>query len=123
MTRANFTRKTKREALERSGGLCEARGRLYNLNLGVRCNLPLSNGVEFDHIILDANSKDNSLRNCFAICIPCHRWKTAKHDIPLAAKTLRQQDTHKGIRKSSQPMPGSKASGWKKKMNGEVVRR
>lgn len=99
MTRREFTKQTKREALRRSGGKCEAVGAMYGLDPGRRCNAPLGYGVEFDHVILDANSKDNSLENCAAVCIKCHKWKTAKHDTPLAAKTVRQQDKNDGIDK------------------------
>lgn len=99
--RNEFTKATKRDALKRSGGLCEAVGPMYGLPVGQRCNASLSYGVEFDHVILDANSKDNSLENCAAACIKCNRWKTAKHDIPLAAKTVRQRDKNAGIRKAS----------------------
>jgi hypothetical protein len=124
MNRHEFTKPTKRAALQRSHLVCEAVGKTYGLLLGQRCGANLSYGVEFDHVILDANSKDNSLENCAAVCVRCHRWKSAKHDTPLAAKTVRQQDMARGIKKrSSRPMPGSKASGLKKCMNGEVVRR
>ncbi len=124
MPRRNFTKPTKREALKRSGGLCEAVGTLYGLEEGKRCNAPLSYGVEFDHIDLDANSKDNSLENCAAVCPSCHKFKTAKIDVPKAAKTLRQQDKNNGIRaRKGRPMAGTKASGWKQKMSGEWVRR
>jgi hypothetical protein len=98
MSRREFTKVTKREALKRSGGICEAVGGWYGLGEGERCNTLLSKGVEFDHIDLDANSKDNSLENCAAVCIPCHKFKTAYHDIPTAAKTVRQQDQHLGIK-------------------------
>lgn len=98
MARRNFTKKTQREALARSGGSCEAVGAWYGLEPGRRCCAPLSKGVEYDHIDLDANSKDNSLENCAAVCIPCHEIKTRTHDIPVAAKTLRQQDQHRGVR-------------------------
>jgi hypothetical protein len=99
MTRAEFSKPTRREALRRSSGFCEAVGTLYGLEPGHRCNADLSYGVEFDHIDLDANSKDNSLENCSAVCVKCHRFKTAHHDIPRAAKTLRQQDKNNGIRR------------------------
>jgi hypothetical protein len=62
--------------------------------------------VEYDHIDLDANSKDNSLGNCAAVCIPCHRFKTAKHDTPKAAKTLRQQDKARGVTRPKQSIRG-----------------
>lgn len=96
--RAEFSKATKRAALKRSGGLCEASGALYGLARGKRCEAFLSYGCEFDHVILEANSHDNSLENCAAVCIKCHRHKTAKHDTPTAAKTLRQQDRHLGIK-------------------------
>ncbi len=112
MSRREFSKATKREALRRSGMLCEAAGKMYGLPEGKRCNAPLSHGVEFDHVILDANSKDNSLENCASVCMRCHRYKTTKHDIPVAAKTLRQQDKHLGIRKPKsrgfQRPPGTK---------------
>lgn len=92
MPRAEFSTKTKREAFKRSEQKCEAVGAWYGLEDGKRCNADLSYGVEFDHLVLDANSKDNSLANCRAVCIPCHRFKTQKHDVPLAAKTKRQAD-------------------------------
>ena len=100
MSRAEFSKPTKRLALRRSGHLCEAVGSMYGLAVAQRCNAPLAYGVEFDHVILDANSKDNSLENCAAVCVKCHRWKSARHDTPLAAKTLRQQDKARGIKKS-----------------------
>lgn len=121
--RREFTKQTKRDALQRSGGRCEAIGAMYGIDFGRRCNAPLSCGVEFDHVILDANSKDNSLENCAAVCIKCHKIKTARHDIPVAAKTMRQRDRHLGIKKAHHPMPGSRASKWKRLMDGTVVPR
>jgi hypothetical protein len=118
MSRAEFRAKTKREALRRSEGLCEALGEWYGLAPRQRCNAPLSFGVNFDHIILDANSKDNSLENCAAVCVRCHAWKTANKDIPLAAKTQRQQDKARGIKKNKRPW-----SIFRKRMNGTVERR
>lgn len=97
MPRREFTKATKRLALARSGGNCEAVGAWYGLEPGRRCGASLGAGVEFDHIVLDANSKDNSLANCAAVCPKCHRFKTAKLDTPTAAKTLRQQDRNRGI--------------------------
>jgi len=98
MPRREFTKQTKRDALRRSEQHCEAVGFMYGLDVGKRCNAPLAYGVEFDHVILDANSKDNSLENCAAVCVKCHKHKTRTHDIPKAAKTLRQQDKARGIK-------------------------
>lgn len=115
--RAEFSKATKRAALERSGGRCEAVGKLYGFKSGLRCGWPLHYGVEFDHINLEANSHDNSLTNCQAICRECHGVKTAKHDIPKAAKTLRQQDKHRGIKKAS--TFAKRVDPWGKRFRGE----
>lgn len=89
--RREFTSKTRKQALKRSGLICEASGSFYGLPEGQRCTRNLGDGVEYDHLILDANSHDNSLENCRAVCPKCHAWKTANRDTPTAAKTARQQ--------------------------------
>lgn len=121
MARAEFTKATRRAARERSGGRCEAVGDWYGLPVGQRCNMPLSHGVEFDHIDLDANSHDNSLANCCACCTRCHDYKTRTRDIPLAAKTQRQFDKAHGIKKRStfpKAPPGYDA--WHRRMRTET---
>jgi 5-methylcytosine-specific restriction endonuclease McrA len=102
MSRNEFTQKTKKAALKRSEMRCEAIGAMYGLEPGKRCVTDISGGVQFDHIVLDANSKDNSIENCAAVCIKCHRWKTANHDVPMAAKTVRQMEKHIGLKRPKQ---------------------
>ena len=121
MARKEFTKPTRRDALKRSGGTCEAGSvapaEWYGLPAGERCGNDLARGVHFDHIDLDANSKDNSLSNCAAVCTKCHAWKTAKRDIPIAARTVRQRDKHTGIRSGRgfpKPPPGYNA--WTRKI-------
>ena len=117
MTRAEFSKATKRAAYLRSEGWCEAVGKWYGMPLNKRCSaLLISSDIQYDHIVLDANSHDNSLENCAAVCSKCHRWKTAHHDIPLAAKTLRQQDKHRGIKGPKRTWPSRKiqSSQWGK---------
>lgn len=54
----------------------------------------------------------------------CHRAHTAKIDQPRIAKTARQGQKGKGVRPSPrQTIPGSRASGWKHKVNGTWERR
>jgi hypothetical protein len=118
-----FPKPIKRAALERSGGRCEATGELYGYLPGVRCDANLAYGVEFDHAILWANSRDSSLGNCVCVCPSCHKFKTANHDTPKAAKTVRQRDKHSGIRSEKAPMPGSRKSKWKRTMDGRTVER
>ncbi|MFA7256955.1 MAG: HNH endonuclease signature motif containing protein [Kiritimatiellales bacterium] len=89
--RREFTGKTRKAALARSGGVCEASSSWYGLPDGMRCTNVLSLvGVQYDHVILDANSKDNSLENCAAVCPKCHSFKTRRVDTPTAAKTVAQ---------------------------------
>lgn len=96
MSRSEFTRKTRQEALKRSEMLCEAVGIRYGLDAGKRCNAPLGYGVDFDHVIADSHGGDNSLDNCAAICKQCHKHKTAKYDTPVAAKLKRIEAKHNG---------------------------
>ena len=123
MTRQEFPKSVKREALKRSDFLCEARGELYGLAEGIRCGAPLTNGVHFDHVNPDANGGQPTLENCAAICPLCHKFKT-KNDVARIAKMKRQRDRNQGIkRRKGPPMMGSRDSLFKRKMDGTVERR
>lgn len=101
--RYEFSKQTKREALQRSGKLCEAVGPVYGLPPGQRCNAPLDGGVEFDHYPAPATDKgSDTLENCVATCKTCHRFKTSSYDVPMQAKGKRVSDKHLGIRRPSQ---------------------
>lgn len=95
--RKEFSKAVKREALLRSGGLCEAVGPLYGLEPGQRCNVNLAYGVHFDHVNADSNGGEPTLENCAAVCPQCNMFKAHKHDTPRAAKVKRQYDKHNGI--------------------------
>ena len=111
--RQEFSRKTMAEAFDRAKGKC-----ICGVKLSVRT------GIHYDHIIPDAVDGGNSVENCQPLCKSCHGVKTAKSDVPEIARTKRVRDKHIGaFKKSGRPMPGSKASGIKKKMNGQVERR
>ncbi|HLO78157.1 MAG TPA: HNH endonuclease signature motif containing protein [Magnetospirillum sp.] len=122
MTR-DFSKPVKRAALERAGNRCEAVGPLYGLPEGVRCNADLGYGFDFDHVDLWANSRDSSLDNVACVCRTCHRHKTARHDVPKAAKTVRQRDKANGIRSSRAVIPGSRKSKWKRTLDGRTIAR
>jgi len=98
MSRTEFSKPTKRLALERSQMRCEAVGAVYGLEAGLRCSVSLAAGVDFDHVTADALGGNNSLENCAAVCIKCHRWKTSKNDVPKAAKVKRVSDKANGIK-------------------------
>lgn len=112
--RVEFSGKIRVAAFERCKGRCESCG------LKIR----LGNGPEFDHSTPDAVGGAVTLENCVVLCRTCHSVKTAKTDVPEIAKTKRIYKKAIGAeRKKSRPMPGSKASGWKKKIDGTTVRR
>lgn len=75
-----------------------------------------------DHVISLVNGGENRECNLAPACRNCCYKKTAE-DVAEKSKVRQKRSKHLGITKSSNPMPGSKDSGWKKKMNGETVRR
>ncbi len=112
--RAEFTRKTKIAAWERDGGRCRH---------GCGRKLRPGDRIEYDHIIRCELEPDNSLENCQVLCGACHDYKTHKVDAPAAAKSRSVRAKHIGAHKPKRPMPGSRASGLKKRLDGTVVPR
>ncbi len=124
MKRKEFSIRVKRQAIERSEGRCEGVGGLYGLPPGVRCNAPLTRGVEFDHYPVRASDGgDNTLDNCVAVCRVCHRHKTRMVDLPAIAKAKRIADRHVGIRRSGRTFLSNRMGPLKRKLNGTVERR
>jgi len=112
MARREFTARVKVAAYERSGGFCEA------------CSCRLQVGrIHYDHRIPDALGGEPTFENCAVLCTHCHSAKTTGEDVPRISKMKRQRAAHLGAKTTKRPMPGSRASGFKKKMNGEVVKR
>jgi 5-methylcytosine-specific restriction endonuclease McrA len=74
-----------------------------------------------DHIVAVVNGGENRERNLQTLCGPCHGFKT-KADVSEKAKVYAVKAKHLGVKKSSRPMPGSKASGIRKRMSGAVER-
>jgi 5-methylcytosine-specific restriction endonuclease McrA len=98
VTRLEFTKPTRRDALKRSGQICEAVGARYGLKPDTRCTNKLSYGVEFHHDTEAEMGGDNSLQNCVAVCIPCHRFVTKKF-IKELRHSDRVRDRNSGITK------------------------
>jgi hypothetical protein len=90
------------------------------VEIKMTCGRPLGEGVEFDHIKRCEITPDNSVENCRPLCPVCHRIKTTL-DAKAAAKGRRIRGENKP--KRSRPIPGSKSSSLKKKMDGTVVYR
>ncbi len=88
------------------------------------CTRPIDEKVRpaIDHIIALCNGGENRESNLQLLCVsPCHAQKT-KSDVGEKSTVYRKRLKDRGIRRPSR-FPGSKDSGWKKCMNGEVVRR
>ena len=79
---------------------------------------------DIDHILPLALGGTNEPNNLQILCRSCHRTKTTHYDVPRIAKTKRLKAQHLGARApSTRPIPGSRRSPWKRKMDGRVVRR
>ena len=124
-SRRNFTSETKRLAVIRSGGICEchllAKAGVPGFMLD-GCGLSIGVGnCFFEHVNTSWHSGDNSLDNAAVLTRTCWRNKTRTYDLPKIAKTKRQQNMRFGIKSDSgQPIPGSKRSVFRKKVNGTV---
>lgn|SRR5574341_116480 len=108
--RAEFPAKVRAAAFLRADGKCEI------------CHAKIVGRAEYDHIIPDGLGGTPDLDNCQVTCSKCHRLKTSSEDVPRIAKAKRQQRSHIGA-KAKRPFPGSKASSWKKRMDGTTERR
>lgn len=88
------------------------------------CKASLVNRVwHADHVIPLAMGGADAMSNLQPLCLACHRDKTGR-DLTHIAKAKRIEARRKGVRKRvSRPLPGGKSSPWKRKINGEVVRR
>jgi len=111
VSRREFSTAVKRDAAARANGKCEECG----------ARLPYG-GFHFDHVIPDGLGGEPTLDNCAVLCLPCHRAKTSKVDVPRIAKTKRNRDLAQGIRKPSR-MAGAKNSPFKQKIGGGWVDR
>lgn len=80
-------------------------------------------GFDLDHHIPLEIGGDDTEANLRPLCRPCHRLKTAG-DMTDIARAKRRRARHIGAKApSSRPIPGSRASGLRKRMDGIVERR
>ena len=115
MTRREFPKSVKDAAWKRCQGQCEHKD----------CTRQLErHEAEFDHILACGLGGGATLENCAVLCIEHHKQKTAQEDIWRMAKADRaNRKLVLGQKRKSRPIPGSKASGWRKRMDGRVERR
>ena len=119
MARREFRKTVLRAALALADGRCEGA-----LTDGGRCPCEIQVGrFHYDHIIPAALTEDASLENCQVLCRPCHAAKTVI-DVGVIARVQRVRDRHAGIANlHRRPLPGSKASPFKRLIGGGVIRR
>lgn len=77
---------------------------------------------DLDHKVALINGGEHRESNLFPALRDKHRQKTAE-DVAEKAATARVRSKHIGIKKARNPMPGSKASPYRKRMDGTVERR
>lgn len=111
--RREFPNAVKAQAHLRAGGCCELCKSGIKLRVG---------DIFYDHRIPDGLGGEPTLENCQVLCRSHHDTKTRKHDVPNIAKVKRIRARAAGIRKRS-TFSCSRDSEFKKKLNGEVVRR
>jgi hypothetical protein len=98
LDRLEFTKQTKREAYDRSRGICEC-FLCPQLRRPEGCGRPLGiANTYYEHIVQDGIRQDNSLDNCAVLTKTCWQEKTAMHDLPTIAKSNRVRDRARGIR-------------------------
>lgn len=110
-TRHEFSLKVKTAASIRAAGSCEECGRRL-----------FTGDWHYDHDIPDALGGEPTIQNCRVLCRSCHVVKTTKADIPRIAKANRNYRKAHNIRKQSR-FPCARTSPWKKKVDGNIVRR
>lgn len=124
--RREFTDKQKVEIFQRANGHCE--------NPACRRKIVGRLTPNYDHIIPDAvadKSKPLTAKDGQLLCSDCHAVKTneqnagpaSRGDKTEIAKTVRLIANRAGVKKQKgRPLPGSKRSGMRKRMDGTVER-
>ncbi len=114
MTRKSWTLLRKARVFEAHNGVCHICGDKID---GTR------EAWELEHIIPIAMGGEDDESNAAPAHVVCHKGKTAT-DKAQIAKANRVRAKHMGAKaRTKSTFPGSRASKWKRKVSGEVVRR
>jgi 5-methylcytosine-specific restriction endonuclease McrA len=75
-----------------------------------------------DHVVALINGGPHAESNLQPLCVsPCHSAKT-REDVAIKSVVYRKAASHAGIRlRKSRPLPGSRNSRFKKRIDGTVV--
>lgn len=100
--------------------------RVFDTNKGCChiCGRRIAGGEywQADHVIALCNGGANRESNLKPACRNCCYAKTAE-DVAEKSKVARIRKKHLGVKASKQIMPGSRASKWKRRVDGTVVAR
>jgi 5-methylcytosine-specific restriction protein A len=98
---------------QRDGGTCQC-----------GCTRRITPGTPWmtDHAVALVNGGQNRESNLRTLLVDCHARKTAG-DVAEKSVVAKVAKKHVGLHHAKRPMPGSRRSPWRKKINGEVVRR
>lgn len=110
--RVSITPKRRAEIFRDAGGICHL------------CDRKIAYGEPWDvehPKALGLGGADDAT-NWKPAHVDCHAGKT-RNDIRIMRKADRQMKSHTGIKRSKNPMPGSRASGLRKRMDGTVEKR
>ena len=113
MKRRQRTGKERLAILEAHGRVCYLSGAPID---------PVRDRWELEHVIPLAGGGTDDDDNLRPVLAKAHLEKT-KVDLERIAKGKRIALKHNGAKRSAHPMPGSRASKWRRKMNGEIVPR
>ena len=105
--------RVKVRVFDRNGGICQC---------GCTRKIRSGDKWETDHIVAIINGGENRESNLQTLLDVCHDIKS-KADVATKSETYDMRARHLGLKRSRNPMPGSRASPWKRKMDGTVVPR
>lgn len=110
--RITITPKRRAEVFRDAGGVCHL------------CSRKIAPGEkwEVEHIKPLALGGTNDPENLSAAHVDCHAGKS-RTEIKIVRKADRQMKKAAGITTSRNPLPGSKRSKWKRRMDGTVEER
>lgn len=112
MTRRRLTNLQRLAVFDRAGGKCHLCG----------AKITVKDRWDLDHMIPLALGGADQLANLAPAHDTCHRTKTATIDVPAIAKSDRVRSSHVGAKVKGAWGCGRRTK-WKKRMNGETVRR
>lgn len=114
MTRRSLTRLQKVRIFDAAGGICHLCGLKIWAGRGEQWHVEHVTPLSFGGADDESNMKPAHVK--------CHADKT-REEAPIRAKSDRVRAHYLGIKKTtSLPIPGSRASGIRKRMNGTVER-